>query len=367
MRSRHLQRFVRLSAWLRLFLLVAGGVAVAVTVQSQQVNRESGPGSLESKAAVRAAVSYAKQLAPEGTAQYTASVRKALALAGGSPISEEATRSITVLGPTRGLIDLDERYRQNFMSLLREDTRIVGGEPVLPGTFPDTVALLGNGKLCTGTVIASNMVLTAAHCYCDGVTERVIVGDALSTSTSTSAVSGGAAMISCNENLQNGDVAVLRVASPLNVQPRGFANESLISRSVSARAVGFGRTANPIAEPAGIKRRVDVPIASGDCTGKVTTTNGQVADSVFYGCSAGQEIVAGAPSLDRDSCNGDSGGPLFVASQNGSLYLAGATSRATGPPGLRPCGDGGIYVRTGARVIKWLASQGVQVTVGPAQ
>ena len=347
--------------------MTVGIVVVALNVLSQDASRESGPGRPWSQAADRAAITFAKELAPEGTAQYTATLRKALALARGIPFSGEASRSFSSFAPNLGLLDLDERYRRNFTSSLNKTMRIWGGEPVLPDTYPDTVALLGNGGLCTGTVIASNMVLTAAHCFCDGVTERVILGDTINTPASSRAISGAAAMITCNESLRDGDIAVLRVATMLNVRPRALANDALITRAISARAVGYGRSGNLSKEPTGIKRRVDVPIASDACIGKVNTTNGPVDDSVYYGCSPGHEIVAGAPSLEKDSCNGDSGGPLFVASEDGNLYLAGTTSRSTGPPGVRPCGDGGIYVRTGARVVKWLASQGVQVTVGPAQ
>ena len=42
---------------------------------------------------------------------------------------------------------------------------------------------------------------------------------------------------------------------------------------------------------------VDVPLASNDPK---------------YGADAETEFVAGAPFLDRDSCNGDSGGPAYV-------------------------------------------------------
>jgi endonuclease G len=47
--------------------------------------------------------------------------------------------------------------------------------------------------------------------------------------------------------------------------------------------------------------------------------------------------------LNRDSCSGDSGGPLYVQ-WNGAWLLAGATSRAT-KASVRTCGDGGVYVR----------------------
>jgi secreted trypsin-like serine protease len=103
------------------------------------------------------------------------------------------------------------------------------------------------------------------------------------------------------------------------------------------------------------------------CNNTVNTAKGAVLDQDYYHCTSGREIVAGAPSLDKDTCNGDSGGPLYVQSSDGSLYLAGTTSRPTGTPGLRPCGNGGIYVRTDGAVVNWIQSLGIHVFVGPPQ
>src|SRR3712207_7375117 len=57
----------------------------------------------------------------------------------------------------------------------------------------------------------------------------------------------------------------------------------------SGRIVGFGNVDPRGLFGYGVKRMVDVPIASPDCRGKV---DGQ-DDSVTYGCDRGLEIVAG--------------------------------------------------------------------------
>ena len=347
-------------------LLAAGVIAAHAVGLSQQKPDEGGPGSAETQKAGRAAVAYARSVADEGSPEYTAALRNAAALAKGLPIDGAAARAVPQPNLARGLLDLDPRYRQHAVAMNPQE-RIFGGERVPPGTYPDTVAITGNGGICTGTVIAGNAVLTAAHCFCHGVKTTVHVGDSLGTATANVTVARGTAMIQCTDDLLLGDVAVLMLDQALPVAPRRFAHDSLLATATVARAVGYGRTENPIAEPTGIKRRVDVPVASIACSGTVKTPGGAVSDAAFYKCAPGQEIVAGAPSLDKDSCNGDSGGPLFVTSQDGNLFLAGATSRATGPPGLRPCGDGGIYVRADGRIRKWLQSQGVSVAVGPAQ
>src|SRR4029453_14849785 len=67
------------------------------------------------------------------------------------------------------------------------------------------------------------------------------------------------------------------------------------------------------------------------------------ADANRFGCHAQQNLVAGGFGFGgADSCNGDSGGPVYYMGIDGKLYLAGLTSR--GLPSL-PCGGGGCYVR----------------------
>lgn len=70
-----------------------------------------------------------------------------------------------------------------------------------------------------------------------------------------------------------------------------------------------------------------------------------------YGCNAGIEMIARAPFLDKESCNGDSGGPAYMWSGSDWL-LAGATSRAT-KESQRNCGDGRIYTRVD-RFEEWM-------------
>jgi secreted trypsin-like serine protease len=124
------------------------------------------------------------------------------------------------------------------------------------------------------------------------------------------------------------------------VTPRPLATKSMIDQATDGRIVGFGHVDPAGVFGYGIKRMVDVPIASANCAGKL---DGQT-DSMSYGCDRALELVAGRPLLERDSCKGDSGGPFYVVGDDKNWVLAAATSRAT-DSAMNTCGDGGIYVR----------------------
>jgi secreted trypsin-like serine protease len=97
---------------------------------------------------------------------------------------------------------------------------------------------------------------------------------------------------------------------------------------------------------------VDIVIASYQCDGSALAG---IPDSRIYRCSPSHELVAA--SLNRDTCGGDSGGPVFVFGQDSKPYIAGVTSRAIVG---RKCGPGGIYVIPAAPPVRaWLEARGV--------
>jgi endonuclease G len=144
---------------------------------------------------------------------------------------------------------------------------------------------------------------------------------------------------------------VLILESPVkDVAPRQIATPEIINAAPHARVVGFGTTESTGFFGYGIKRQTDVPIASNSCEGQV---NGR-DDQTVYGCDPALELIAGKPLLAKDTCTGDSGGPLYVSDGRDGWLLAGATSRAT-KAALNTCGDGGVYVRVD-RYLDWIQS-----------
>lgn len=233
----------------------------------------------------------------------------------------------------------DPLFLSNAQWMFKARGRIVGGVPVRG--FPDCVAVGTKGRwCCTGTLVAPNVVVTAGHCIEPGCCERVFVGTDVSEP-------GQGRVITVDDKKthpsykpprKQGDIAVLLLAEAIDdVRPRLIAKASALGKARTVRVVGYGHTDAFGSTGYGIRRMVDVPLASNDPQ---------------FGSDPSSEFVAGAPFLDRDSCSGDSGGPAYVVS-NGRWLLAGATSRATASS-VRTCGDGGIYTLVPAYQ-EWLA------------
>lgn len=236
-----------------------------------------------------------------------------------------------------------------------------GQKVVKPDVYPDVVLVSGNESICTGTLISAQHVITAAHCFCDGVNREVAVGTSLLDVSARAQVDPDKSKshIDCDkmkpsnvaENVGNGDIALLTLKTPLTgVAFRRIATEPVVRAAASVRAVGFGKTEG---DSVGTKFVVDIVVASYDCTGAAVSGGGK------YGCTPDTEMIAAG--LNRDTCNGDSGGPIYILGQDINLYLAAVTSRSVDPSG--ECGKGGIYAKLTVPTIKqWLIDGGVAPT-----
>jgi secreted trypsin-like serine protease len=254
----------------------------------------------------------------------------------GSGASAEAESDATL-----GSILLDDTFVANQRAVHGgTDKRIVGGVPT--SDFPECVAVGGRHDFCcTGTLIAPQAVLTAGHCVAHGCGERIYIGDRAGEDGVEVRVRKA---ITHPDYVPNtlarmfDDLAVLILAEPVTtVQPAHVCSPDALLEARSVRLVGYGNTNFSGDDGYGIRRMVDVGVAS---------------DHPEYGARFETEFVAGAPYLDRDSCTGDSGGPAYI--DVGRWELAGATSRPT-RNSRRDCGDGGIYTRVPA-YRDWLES-----------
>jgi secreted trypsin-like serine protease len=234
--------------------------------------------------------------------------------------------------PAADSIYADPVFLENAKNLIPNRQRIIGGIPT--SDFPDCVAVGSDaGWCCTGTLVAPNVVVSAGHCVAGGCASRVFVGQNVDEPGAGEVISvlTASAHPEYAPPQPNHDLSVLVLSEDASVEPRAIAGDVMLRAAGSVRVTGFGNTDVDSTGGYGRRRMVDVPLAS---------------DDPKLGADPKTEFVAGAPFLDRDSCNGDSGGPAYVQA-NRRWYLAGATSRATNST-VRPCGDGGIYTRVNA-------------------
>ncbi len=215
-------------------------------------------------------------------------------------------------------------------SLAVDETSIVHGAPSR-GRDPSVVALLlGDSGLCSGTLVAPDLVLTARHCVslaaarvtCPSRARQVQaerdprhIGVLVGESRATGAVvaHGVAAVVEPSSSLCGEDLAVLVLDRAVGSQKVSPIASSQPLHGMRVRAVGFGRGERDVG--AGEKRvREHVSVIGVDA----------------------REFAVG-----ESTCSGDSGGPAFDEATGAVL---GVVSR-----GVVPC-DGPAASNTYSRV-----------------
>ncbi len=218
---------------------------------------------------------------------------------------------------------------------------IIGGDDSDPGEYPATGALVrGNSFTCTATLVAPDVVVTAAHCLDGGGW-----GDLTFTLDAdlTDSIDGRIPVLASHPHpdfhLQGAeytrmgrrnDVGVAILEEPIldvpveRLDSRAYFDEV---EEVRLTLCGYGRDYWSTPSTAGVKR---------DGTIRVEVSNGWELQST---------------DEDPQPCKGDSGGPLFVPTDEGRL-LAGVVSRASGDSAM--CDTGAIYTRA-APYVDWIA------------
>ena len=228
-----------------------------------------------------------------------------------------------------------------------ESPRIIGGSPASPGTWPwlafiENSLPSGGYDLCSGTVVAANVVLTAGHCAVDESTMTVnppqqygvVTGSLDWTDAATRQVSpvsrvivypGFLKITSSNGSVYlDGDAALLQLTLPTTAPAMPLAadpgDSGLYAAGTPAAIAGWGLTSAGGSTPDQLQWAETVVQSTAYCTQQATNDFGALFDSIDQTCAID------APTDDTGTCNGDSGGPLVALRPDDSLVQIGITS-----------------------------------------
>jgi len=253
--------------------------------------------------------------------------------------------------------------------------RIVGGGTA--GSIPYQVAVFADSGFCGGVVYEASTVITAAHCVVDRASAnlsavpavQVVAGTSSLASLGADGVVADARTLSLdrqyNPSTNDHDIAKIELASPLwtgtppaAIQPIGIVDDTsfqslldnLDTTPVTATVSGWGCT-DPV-DPGGDTcpgtlpadlQSVEIPlIKQAECASDYGAVGVIITANMFCAGVAGADVNA-----NRDSCFGDSGGPLTIDDPDnpGQPALAGLVDSGNG------CAQDtfpGIYTRVSA-------------------
>ena len=237
--------------------------------------------------------------------------------------------------------------------------RIVGGTDADPAQWPFLVGIFDpnfGAPFCGGSLINRQWVVTAAHCV---VVSAGVVKSSISVRQSAPNGQPKGAEFQVARVIPHpeyasaeskNDVALLRLAAPMNIETSKIAmlattdTENVWSGAGACAAVaGWGLTIQRTGLP-GHLQAVNVPIVNQqDCRAAYTPT---------HDIQAKAHICAGYMPGGKDSCYGDSGGPLIVRAGPTGALLVGIVSFGEGC--ARP-NQPGVYTRVSSYV-DWITS-----------
>ncbi len=248
---------------------------------------------------------------------------------------------------------------------------VVNGESAVRGSFPYLAFVSYRGAVgseaCTGTVVASDVILTAAHCVLDEGSGapyppagfRIVTGS-VDWETGERVVSTVAAVAVDPEYQSDGerahwaDAALLQLAKPVTAPPVRLATAEAWGPGSAALMAGWGKTAASQTTPASVLQYGSTAVQSA----------AYCASQANHFDAAGQLCAVDAPAQLHAACNGDSGGPLLVVNPGTASepLEIGIASYATGE-GCSP--DSPQYYTRADLVAPWVAGQAAAFAAVP--
>jgi trypsin len=197
-------------------------------------------------------------------------------------------------------------------------SRIIGGSNADPSRYPyfallDIVTSSGAIYQCGGSLVTADMILTARHCTYDiGFVTRIVAYVNMTGETTGSYerdVTSAIRHLSYNPKTEQNDIMLLKLNNPVLGVPLVQLNTDRDAPSDGEALSVFGFGVTTYSDSATTPSRLQVvtvnTIAHDDCNDD-NSYQGQVYDN--------EMICASAPG--KDSCFGDSGGPIVISGGN---------------------------------------------------
>jgi secreted trypsin-like serine protease len=189
------------------------------------------------------------------------------------------------------------------------------------------VMIVGSrGNSCTGTLVARDLVLTAAHCVPPTADYKLVQFDAQRQPSLRDILRVERHPQFSQQTFDNhratADVALIKLAAPLALpQASLFSGTFAVAPGDRFTVAGYGLTERGNGKSGGTLRAANLA-----ATGKPGNLQIRLADPATNGERAG-----------LGACTGDSGGPVF-REQGGRLVVIGVISWSTGPNNAEGCG-----------------------------
>ncbi|CAF3683317.1 unnamed protein product [Rotaria socialis] len=229
-------------------------------------------------------------------------------------------------------------------------TKIIGGEEAMKNSWGWAVSIrIHNNHICGGSLISSELVLTAAHCIVLVKTISSLSVTAgskyLSMINQQRSVSQAFIPFNYDSTTYTNDIAIILLSSPFDMNDRSLAFiclppsiENYPPDDMTVIAIGWGVLSTTEKTSSDTLQQVTLKTISNGisaCHISVYNENVQICAGVQGGGKGMKKekilifILDNICCFQLDTCRGDSGGPLMMFS-NQRWYIVGITSYGNG-------------------------------------